>query len=178
MRGLKAGKPDIQQQVYKLYAGKMMAICTRYGRDREEAIEMLQEGFIRVFRKIDLYDESGSLEGWIRRVITNASLRVLERNARMYVAVGLEEIEHEYCADVIESDLAAEDLLAMIRRLPEGYRIVFNLYAIEGYSHEEIAEELGITVGTSKSQLSRARQALQKMLENESRQLRSGNSNA
>jgi RNA polymerase sigma-70 factor (ECF subfamily) len=165
VRGLKSGKPDVQRHVYDLYADRMMALCMRYARDRDDAADTLQEGFIRVFRKIDTFKEEGSLEGWIRRVITNVAIRSYQRNARLHVAVDLDEAEREVSTNTVESDHSAEDLLAMIQRLPDGYRVVFNLYAIEGYSHEEIAEQLEISVGTSKSQLSRARQSLQRMLE-------------
>lgn len=165
MRGMKAGKPDVQRHVYDLYADRMMALCVRYARDRDEAADILQEGFIRVFRKIDTFKEEGSLEGWIRRVITNVAIRSYQRNARLHVAVDLEEAEREVGVNGLDADHSAEELLAMIQRLPDGYRVVFNLFAIEGYSHEEIAEQLEISVGTSKSQLSRARQSLQRMLE-------------
>jgi RNA polymerase sigma factor (sigma-70 family) len=165
VRGMKAGKPDVQRHVYDLYADRMMALCVRYARDRDEAADILQEGFIRVFRKIDTFKEEGSLEGWIRRVITNVAIRSYQRNARLHVAVDLEEAEREVGVNGLDADHSAEELLAMIQRLPDGYRVVFNLFAIEGYSHEEIAEQLEISVGTSKSQLSRARQSLQRMLE-------------
>ncbi len=165
VRGLKSGKPDVQRYVYDLYADRMMALCMRYARDRDDAADTLQEGFIRVFRKIDTFKEEGSLEGWIRRVITNVAIRSYQRNARLHVAVDLDEAEREVSTNTIESEHSAEELLAMIQRLPDGYRVVFNLYAIEGYSHEEIAEQLEISVGTSKSQLSRARHSLQRMLE-------------
>jgi RNA polymerase sigma factor (sigma-70 family) len=165
VRGMKAGKPDVQRHVYELYADRMMALCVRYARDRDEAADILQEGFIRVFRKIDTFKEEGSLEGWIRRVITNVAIRSYQRNARLHVAVDLEEAEREVGVNGLDADHSAEELLAMIQRLPDGYRVVFNLFAIEGYSHEEIAEQLEISVGTSKSQLSRARQSLQRMLE-------------
>jgi RNA polymerase sigma factor (sigma-70 family) len=165
VRGMKSGKPDVQRHVYDLYADRMMALCMRYARDRDEAADILQEGFIRVFRKIDTFKEEGSLEGWIRRVITNVAIRSYQRNARLHVAVDLEEAEREVSVNTPDADHSAEELLAMIQRLPDGYRVVFNLFAIEGYSHEEIAEQLEISVGTSKSQLSRARQSLQRMLE-------------
>lgn len=165
VRGLKSGKSDVQRYVYDLYADRMMALCMRYARDRDDAADTLQEGFIRVFRKIDTFKEEGSLEGWIRRVITNVAIRSYQRNARLHVAVDLDEAEREVSTNTIESEHSAEELLAMIQRLPDGYRVVFNLYAIEGYSHEEIAEQLEISVGTSKSQLSRARHSLQRMIE-------------
>jgi RNA polymerase sigma-70 factor (ECF subfamily) len=150
----------------------------RYCRDHDEAADVLQEGFIRVFNKFETFKEEGSLEGWIRRVITNVAIRNYQRNARLYVAAGLEEADREMCDIHSDSSMAADELLAMIQRLPDGYRMVFNLYAIEGYSHEEIAEQLEISIGTSKSQLSRARQSLQRMLEHENTMLRNGTTHA
>ena len=176
--GLKSGKPDCQRRVYDLYADKMMAVCMRYCRDSDDAADVLQEGFIRVFNKIDTFKEEGSLEGWIRRVITNVAIRNYQRTARMHVVSGLEEAEREFSTSYVDSGLAVEELMLMISKLPDGYRLVFNLFAIEGYSHEEIAEQLEITVGTSKSQLSRARQSLQRMLEKETMMLKNGSTHA
>lgn len=165
LKGLMANKPEAQQQLFDLFSGKMMALCYRYAKSREEAEDILQEGFIRVFKKIDLYEGTGSLEGWIRRVFTNVAIRHYQKNSRLHVVSGIDDLEEEPSADLIDHYFDAEDLMKMVQSLPDGYRMVFNLYAIEGYSHEEIAEQLGISVGTSKSQLSRARKALQRMLE-------------
>ncbi len=167
LKGLMAEKPGAQEKLYKLYAGKMMALCHRYAKSREEAEDILQEGFLRVFRKIELYNGTGSFEGWIRRVFTNVAIRHYQKNARLHVVSGIDEHGEEPSEDLTDHFFATEDLLKMIQSLPDGYRMVFNLYAIEGYSHEEIGEQLGISIGTSKSQLSRARQSLQRMLEPE-----------
>lgn len=177
LKGLKAGKPVAQRKLYELYAGKMMALCLRYARNREEAEDILQEGFIRVFRKIDTFKGQGSLEGWVRRVITNIAIRQYQKNARIHIVVGLDEIEYELGASYLDQEFATADLLAMVQRLPDGYRMVFNLFAIEGYSHIEIAEKLDISVGTSKSQLARARKALRIMLEADQDNYRSEISN-
>ncbi len=168
VKALKAGKPAAQRQLYEQLAGKMMAVCLRYAKNREEAEDVLQEGFIRVFRKIGTYKGNGSFEGWVRRVITNVAIRQYQKNSRIHVVVGLDEIEHEYGAPLLDQEFATSDLLGMVQRLPDGYRMVFNLFAIEGYSHDEIAQKLGISVGTSKSQLNRARKALRLMIEAES----------
>jgi len=144
-----------------------MAVCMRYARNGDEAADMLQEGFIRVFDKIGTFEESGSLEGWVRKVITNVALRHYQRNAKLYVVADADWTESDSHSSCLDQDHSVEAMLSMIQRLPDGYRMVFNLYAIEGYSHEEIAAMLEISVGTSKSQLSRARQALQRMLLNE-----------
>lgn len=165
VRRIKAGKPDAQRRLYELCAPKMMALCMRYARNQEEAEDILQEGFMRVFRKIGSFEGKGSLEGWVRRVITNVAIRHYQKNARLHVVVGLEEVEYELGEEVLDQHFAAEELLAMVRRLPDGYRMVFNLYAIEGFSHDEISKKLDISVGTSKSQLARARKSLRKMIE-------------
>lgn len=178
IKGLKSGRSDAQQRLYEWLADKMMAVCLRYTRDSDEAADVLQEGFIRVFNKIDTFKEEGSLEGWVRRVITNVAIRNYQKNAKLHVAAGIEEAEREFAGSSLDDDHAAEELLEMVRQLPDGYRMVFNLYAIEGYSHEEIAELLEISIGTSKSQLSRARQALQRMLEKENMMLKYGTTHA
>lgn len=167
IKGLMAQKPDAQQQLFDLYSGRMMALCCRYARNREEAEDILQEGFLRVFRKIDLYQGTGSFEGWMRRVFTNIAIRHYQKNSKLHIVHGFDMLEEEPSDDLLDHFFAAEDLMKMVQSLPDGYRMVFNLYAIEGYSHEEIAEELGISVGTSKSQLARARRSLQRMIEPE-----------
>lgn len=171
VKALKAGKPDAQRRLYDLISGKMMALCLRYARNQEEAEDILQEGFMRIFRKIDTFKGNGSLEGWARKVITNIAIRHYQKNSRLHVVVGLDEVEYEMGEDVLGQSFAEDELLEMIRSLPDGYRMVFNLFAIEGFSHEEIAKKLEITVGTSKSQLARARKSLRTMLENQQVQL-------
>lgn len=174
LKGLMANKPDAQQKLFDLYSGKMMALCFRYAKSREEAEDILQEGFLRVFKKIELYNGTGSFEGWMRRVFTNVAIRHYQKNSRLHVVSGIEDYEEEPGEELLDHYFAAEDLMKMIQSLPDGYRMVFNLYAIEGYSHEEIGEQLGISVGTSKSQLARARRSLQRMLEPEQLLLRRG----
>jgi RNA polymerase sigma-70 factor (ECF subfamily) len=171
VKALKAGKPDAQRRLYELIAGKMMALCLRYARNQEEAEDILQEGFMRIFRKIDTFKGDGSLEGWARKVITNVAIRQYQKNSRLHVVIGLDEVEYEMGEDVLGQSFAEDELLEMIRNLPDGYRMVFNLFAIEGFSHEEISKKLEITVGTSKSQLARARKSLRNMLENQQVQL-------
>lgn len=172
LKGLMANKADAQQRLFDLYSGKMMALCYRYAKSREEAEDILQEGFLRVFRKIETYQGTGSLEGWMRRVFTNVAIRHYQKNSRIHIVSGIDELEEEPSGEVLDHFFAAEDLMKMVQSLPDGYRMVFNLYAIEGFSHEEIAEELGISVGTSKSQLARARRSLQRMMEPEEVYLR------
>ena len=178
LKGLMAAKPDAQQKLFDLYSGKMMAVCYRYAKSREEAEDILQEGFMRVFRKIELYTGTGSFEGWLRRVFTNVAIRHYQKSSRLHIVSGIEDYEEEPGENLMDHYFEAEDLLKMIQSLPDGYRMVFNLFAIEGYSHEEIAAQLGISEGTSKSQLARARRSLQRMLEPEQLYIRREVSNA
>lgn len=173
-----ANKPEAQQQLFDLFSGKMMALCFRYAKSREEAEDIMQEGFLRVFRKIETFQGTGSFEGWIRRVFTNVAIRHYQKNSRLHIVSGIEDLEEEPSEEILDHFFAAEDLMKMVQSLPDGYRMVFNLYAIEGYSHEEIADQLGISIGTSKSQLARARRSLQRMLEPERSLFRRAVSNA
>lgn len=159
-----------QKRLYEMYSSKMYALCCRYIREKMEAEDVLITAFTKIFDRIEQFKGDGSFEGWIRRVVVNESLSYLRKNKNMYVDVEMEAADREPDFDQLESHLQAEDLMKMIEALPSGYRIVFNLYAIDGYSHKEIADQLGISENTSKSQLSRARAALQKsLLETEQR---------
>ena len=153
-----------QKHLYEFYSSKMYALCYRYVRNPMEAEDILVTAFMKVFDKIDQFKREGSFEGWIRRIVVNEALTHLRRNRTMYLETDLEAADREPDYDQLGDHLEAEDLLNMIQEMPAGYRIVFNMYAIDGYSHKEIAEQLGISENTSKSQLSRARTYLQKML--------------
>ncbi|MGL4292369.1 MAG: RNA polymerase sigma factor [Bacteroidales bacterium] len=157
--------PAAQKALYDLYARKMMGVCMRYTADVETARDFLQEGFVSVFTNLDSYTGIGSFEGWIRRIIVNTALQHLRRN--VLFTESYDPVQHEAaCAteySVIES-LSAQDLTEMIESLPTGFRTVFNLYAIEGYSHQEIAAMLNISEGCSRSQYSRARKHLQQLV--------------
>ncbi len=155
-----------QKHLFDMYSKKMMGVCLRYSKDSDEAQDVLQIGFIKVFEKLDLYNSTGSLEGWIRKIIVNTSLDNIRRNKKFMNDIELEKVDyqlHNYNEDAVDV-LSAQDLLGVIKKMPTGFRTVFNMYVIEGYSHQEIAEELTISVNTSKSQLSRARAYLQKVL--------------
>ncbi len=155
-----------QKHLFDLYSKKMMGVCLRYSKDSDEAQDVLQIGFIKVFEKLDLYNSTGSLEGWIRKIIVNTALDNIRRNKKFMNDIELEKVDyqlHNYNEDAVDV-LSAQDLLGVIKKMPTGFRTVFNMYVIEGYSHQEIAEELIISVNTSKSQLSRARAYLQKVL--------------
>jgi RNA polymerase sigma factor (sigma-70 family) len=157
-----------QQQLFDLYSSKMYGICYRYVRQPMEAEDILVTAFTKIFERIGQYKGDGSFEGWIRRVIVNEALTHLRKARTMYLETELEQADREPDYAQLSDHLEAEDLMNMIQQLPAGYRIVFNMYAIDGYSHKEIAAQLGISENTSKSQLSRARVYLQKMLaENE-----------
>lgn len=145
----------------------MLGVCYRYVHDDFEAEEIMVEGFVKVFERIDQFKLEGSFEGWIRRIMVNEALMYLRSKKRMGWEVGYDDVLYEPSPQQFNTDLEVEDLLSIIEKLPTGYRTVFNLYAIEGYSHDEIAKTLGITESTSKSQLHRARALLQQMIEGE-----------
>jgi RNA polymerase sigma factor (sigma-70 family) len=163
--GCKAGKRDLQKALYQRFSAKMFGICLRYTRNREEAEDVLQDGFVKVFQHVTQFSGMGSFEGWIRKIIVNASLEHLRRKKLVFVQTDIQNIEEDCLLDAeVMSKIAVQDLLVLIRELSPGYQVVFNLYAIEGYAHKEIAQMLGITEGTSKSQLARARKILQEKL--------------
>lgn len=158
------GKPSAQQAFYERFAPKMLGICIRYIRDREEAEHVMIGGMVKVFEKLAQFSGDGSLEGWVRRIMVNESLMYIRKNKNMSLEVDVQQAEFEPDYHTLENSLEAADLMNLIAELPIGYRTVFNLYAIEGYNHKEIAETLGINENTSKSQLSRARKLLQARL--------------
>jgi RNA polymerase sigma factor (sigma-70 family) len=155
-----------QKHLYELYSSKMYALSYRYVKDSMDAEDILISAFTKVFDKIEQFKQEGSFEGWIRRIVVNEALTYIRKARSMYVETDLEQADREPDYASLSDHLVEEDLLKMIQELPTGYRIVFNMYALDGYSHKEIAEHLGITESTSKSQLSRARTCLQKMLNN------------
>jgi RNA polymerase sigma factor (sigma-70 family) len=158
------GDRTAQEKLYKQFSGKMFAVCLRYFPDRMEAEDVLQEGFIKVFTHLQQYSGTGSLEGWVRRVIVNTALEKLRKKSFLFPLSDNENAVPDATSNHAFSNLGAMELLKLVRNLPQGYRVVFNLYAIEGYTHAEIANMLGISEGTSKSQLARARGTLQKMV--------------
>jgi len=165
VKALQKGDPKAQRHFYDKYAARMLAVCVRYLSDQMEAEDVMIEGFMKVFDRINQFKGEGSFEGWVRRLVTNEALMRLR--TKKYIETDIEAPEVQLQAanfDLADSNLEADDLMAIIEKLPTGYRTVFNLYAIEGYSHAEIAEQLGIAESTSKSQLHRARAFLQTML--------------
>jgi RNA polymerase sigma-70 factor (ECF subfamily) len=158
------GESWARKKVYEQYAPSMMSLCMRYVGDTETARDLLQDGFIKVFTQIRTYSFQGAFGGWIHRIFVTTSLEYLRKTDALRSAVDIVDY-NEQLQDVdvsVLDRLSEEELLDCIRELPAGYRTVFNMYAIEGYSHKEIAESLGISVVTSKTQFLRARTALQK----------------
>ena len=164
IEGCKKGDRHAQKLLYDRFSGKMFALCCRYVKDKMEAEDVLLTAFTKILGRIDQYKNEGSFEGWIRKVMVNESLSYLRKNKSMYVETDIEAVDKEPNYEKLENHLEAQDLLKLISELPSGYRIVFNMFAIDGYSHKEIGEQLGINENTSKSQLSRARSVLQKKL--------------
>lgn len=163
----KRGDRLAQRELYERYSRKMFAVCLRYIRQRDEAEDVLTEGFMKVFLNISNFKEAGSLEGWIRRIVVNECLGTLRKQRLMYVENNIEDFVEVSENMDHSTQMHADELMDLIQDLPTGYRTIFNLYAIEGYSHKEIAEMLNISENTSKSQLSRARVFLQKKMEQE-----------
>ncbi|GAB2783197.1 RNA polymerase sigma factor [Rhabdobacter roseus] len=164
IKALQKADPRAQRQVYEKYSSRMLGLCIRYVGDKMTAEDILVEGFMKIFDKIDQFKSEGSFEGWIRRVMVNEALGYLRQRKRLLDDVELDEAQSIADYSYADQNLNAEELLQIIDRLPVGYRTVFNLYAIEGYSHAEIASALGITESTSKSQLHRARTMLQQLV--------------
>lgn len=165
IRGCLDGKRKAQKQFYELLAPRMMGICLRYANDSEMAEDFLQEGFIKVFTNLKHYRSEGAVEAWVRRIIVNTALEILRKNDVLKQSVDIEtawSVSDDF-PDAFRQ-LTTADLLKHIQSLPAGFRTVFNMFAIEGYSHKEIAELLGITEGTSKSQYARAKGWLQKRI--------------
>ncbi|QQR97170.1 MAG: RNA polymerase sigma factor [Sphingobacteriales bacterium] len=158
-------KRDAQYKLYQMMSGKMFAVCLRYAKDRESAEDILQEGFVKIFNSLEKFRGDGSFEGWVRRIMVNTAVEYYRKNIKMYPIVSIEEQVKETDFDTIGDDLEVADIYNMINSLSPGYRTVFNLYVVEGYSHKEVAEMLNISEGTSKSQLARARYLLMEMVE-------------
>jgi RNA polymerase sigma factor (sigma-70 family) len=161
--------PSAQGRLYKLYSSKMFAVCFRYAKSREEAEDILQEGFVKVFENIGKFRKEGSLEGWIRRIMYHTAIQKFREKKEVDNAISLDSTNlnlTQQSSEDILGNIQVKELLKLIQELPNRYRLVFNLYVFEGLKHREIAEQLGITEGTSKSNLSDARAILQKKIQN------------
>lgn len=162
IQGCIVGDRTAQKALYTTYSPKMFAVCLRYAKDYHNAEDILQDGFIKVFRYIANFRKEGSFEGWLRRIFVNTAIEHLRKSVHLYSIVDQEDKPIDIVDESIYDVLDHQDLLDMVQSLSPGYRTVFNLYVIEGYTHKDIADLLGISEGTSKSQLARARTLLQK----------------
>jgi RNA polymerase sigma-70 factor (ECF subfamily) len=176
--GCIAGERKSQQRVYELFYGKMMAVCLRYTKNHDQAKDILQDGFIKVFRSMDAFNRAGSFEGWIRRIMVNTAIDYFRRAKNSYLLLGeersIEDFGDHDAEDTLEDtqedelpDLKPADVINAMQKLTPAYRTVFNLYVFEEMTHKEIAEVLGINIGTSKSNLAKAKQNLKKLLKKE-----------
>jgi RNA polymerase sigma-70 factor (ECF subfamily) len=157
IHGCRKNKSNSQRELFDRYSSRMLGICRRYVSNLGDAEDILTGGFMKIFDKIDQYRGVGSFEGWMIRIMVNESLSFIRKNKNMSVEVSIEKAEYELDYSNTLEKLHVEQLLKLIDEMPVGYRTVFNLYVLEGYSHREIAEMLDIAEGASKSQLSRAK---------------------
>ena len=166
IEGCKRGEPKFQELLYQKYAARMMAVCSRYAKTRFEAEDVFHEAFVKVFEHIKTF-QHGSFEGWMKRIFVNTAINNFRKNQKHYGhEQHSDETDQTAAEEVILSGITAKELMAVINQLPEGYRLVFNMYVMEGYTHKEIGELLGIAEGTSKSQLAKAKIQLKKFLNN------------
>ena len=159
-----------QAQVYQLYAGKLFALSLKYSRSKQDAEDVLQDSFLIIFNKIHQYKNKGSFEGWLKRIVINTALQKYRGNTPLYL-IKEEITAYEEEVNIDESSINVDFLLTLIQDLPNRYRLVFNLYVLDNFSHKEIAELLSISEGTSKSNLSRARQLLKNKLEKQKQKI-------
>lgn len=166
IEGCKRGERRAQEHMYVRFSSKLFGVCMRYAQSNVEAEDYLQGAFIRIFDAIKAYKGQGSLEGWLKKITVNYAIDQYRKRPKIH-QIQPEETHEAQLIEPLQDPCEVEDLLRLIRGLPDGYRLVFNLYAIEGYSHAEIAVKLKISEGTSKSQLSRARQWLRASIKND-----------
>jgi RNA polymerase sigma factor (sigma-70 family) len=165
IRGCLHRDRKMQEMLYHKYSAKMYAVCLRYSKNADDAQDLLQEGFIKVYKNLEKFRGDGSFEGWIRRIFVNTSIEHFRRTVNNQSLNETQEVTIEDKEWNALDTLAEKDIIGMVQELSPGYRQVFNMYVIEGYSHKDIGEILGISEGTSKSQLARAKGILQKMVE-------------
>lgn len=169
IQGCIRGDTQSQKMVYEKFYGKMLGACMRYSKDREQARDILQDGFLKVFSNIKLYKGTGSFEGWVRKIIINTALDYLRKRKHLiqytdsdFVEENAEELACEENSEYL--NISTNDIMQAVQQLPTAYRTVFNMFVIDDFSHQEIADELGINIGTSKSNLSKAKVHLKKAL--------------
>ena len=160
------GNQMAQKALFDSFSPKFFALCLRYMRSTDDAEDVLQEGMVKIFTKLPEYKGKGSFEGWMRRIIVNTCLDQIRKNQKLKLDVSIEKEEYKLSmnANILEN-MSANELIEEIKKMPPGYRVVFNMFAIEGYSHQEIAEKLGVKESTSKSQYLRARAYLKERIE-------------
>jgi RNA polymerase sigma-70 factor (ECF subfamily) len=162
--GCIANDRNSQKTLYNLFAGKMLAVCMRYAKDKSEAEDMLQEGFVKIFLNIHKFKNEGSFEGWVRRIMVYTAINHYKQRIRKFQeTLDMDNNDSAFDEGIIEK-ISAKEIVALVQQMPEGYRMVFNLYAIEGYTHKEIADIMGIAIGTSKSQYARAKSYMQQVI--------------
>jgi len=161
IRGCINGERRMQEELYNRFSGKMYAVCLRYAGNGNDAQDILQDGFVKIYKNLDRFRGEGSFEGWIRRIFVNTAIEHLRRKTYLTPIAEREENTIPYKEKTALDRLGEKDIMALISQLSPGYRTVFNLYVVEGYTHKEIGDILGISEGTSKSQLARARMILQ-----------------
>ncbi len=172
IKGCLEGDRKAQQAVYKLLYGKMKVVCMRYTRDTDQALDVLQEGFIKVFQNMERYSGAGSFEGWVRRIMVNLSIDrfrkqkndLLLLNGSMSIEDYEDEVEDEPDVESVDYDFTPEQILEAMQQLSPAYKTVFNLYVFENYTHQDIAEALSISIGTSKSNFAKAKRNMKKIL--------------
>lgn len=165
--GCIAARPKAQKALFDIYAPKLYGVCLRYMKDQMRAQDTLQDTFVKIFAHISNYKSEGAFEGWLKKIAVNTCLDQLRKDKKMLADVALDDISHKLSVESFNAEkLMADDLLKLIQALPDGYRTVFNLFAIEGYSHQEIAAQLGVSESTSKTQYLRARAYLKDRIEN------------
>ncbi|UOB15955.1 RNA polymerase sigma factor [Abyssalbus ytuae] len=159
----KSGERNAQEQLYRLYAGKLFGVCLKYSRNKEEAEDNLQDSFLTIFKKIQQFTFKGSFEGWLRRVTVNTVLQKYRKDGVFDIIN--DDIPEEVEVEIDEDEVSLDYLLKLIQELPDRYRLTFSMYVLDGFSHKEIAKMLNISEGTSKSNLARARGILKNKIE-------------
>jgi RNA polymerase sigma factor (sigma-70 family) len=159
------GVRSAQKELFDRYASKMLGVCFRYSKSIEEAEDVLQDSFIRIFHYLPTFKKTGSLEGWVRKIVINTCLNNIKKNKHIYNEADVDEVRNfENDSPTVLENIECKQIMDVMQELPDGYKLILNLYAIEGYSHKEIAERLGIAEGTSRSQFLRAKNLFEKLL--------------
>jgi len=165
IEGCLKGNRMAQEELYNLYSRRMMGVCMRYVSDRETARDLLQDGFVKLFTSLHLFAGTGPFEAWMRMIFVNVAIEHLRKKDILRDTATLESVPETTVDETVVSSLTAQTIMELVKSLPSGYRTIFNMYAVEGYSHKEIGEQLNISEATSRSQYARARQWLKEKIE-------------